>query len=74
MKKEKQIKKLKERLPESHSADKMELEDAIRKLQLSLGEFRSCFEEVSLYRVSVVSDLIAVLDGDDCPLCAIGER
>ena len=74
MKKEQQIKELKEHLPESHSADRMELEDAIKKLQLSLGEFRSCFEEISLYRVSAVSDLMAVLERGDYPLCAIGER
>lgn len=63
IKNEQQIKELKKHLPETLSTDKMELEDAMKKLQLSLGEFRSCFEEISLYRVSVVSDLMAVLDG-----------
>ena len=61
MKKEEQIKELEKQHPKIHSTDNMEVEDAVKKLQASLGEFRTCFEELAVYRVSTVRNFSIVV-------------
>ena len=61
MKKEQQIKELEQQCPKIHSTSNMEVEDAIKKLQASLGEFRMCFEELSVHRVSIVRNFSIVV-------------